>query len=103
VPKHSLFKANFTNGANVSDHEVLVGAAVAAGLDGHEAGEILASRRYAEEVREAEREWISRGIHSVPAIIIDGTWLISGGQPAGAFEEALRGIAAELGQDSAGA
>jgi predicted DsbA family dithiol-disulfide isomerase len=98
--KHSLFRANFTDGANVSDHGVLVGAAVAAGLDGDEAREVLASGRYAEAVRDAEREWISRGIRSVPAIVINGTWLISGGQPAGAFEQALRGIAAEVEQAS---
>ncbi|MXQ14154.1 DsbA family oxidoreductase [Microvirga makkahensis] len=101
--KHSLFKANFTDGANVSDHEVLVDAAVAAGLDGNEAREVLASGRYAEAVRDAEREWISRGIRSVPAIVINETWLISGGQPAGAFEQMLRGIAAEIGQASANA
>ena len=75
----------------------------AAGLDGDEAREVLASGRYAEEVRDAEQEWISRGIRSVPAIIINGKWLISGGQPAGAFEQALRGIATELWQASAGA
>jgi predicted DsbA family dithiol-disulfide isomerase len=101
--KHSPFRANFTDGANVSEHGVLVDAAVAAGLDGDEAREILASGRYAEEVREAERVWISRGIRSVPAIVINGTWLISGGQPAKTFEQALRSIAAELGQASAGA
>jgi predicted DsbA family dithiol-disulfide isomerase len=101
--KHSLFKANFTDGANVSDHGVLVDAAVAAGLDGDEAHEVLVSGRHAEDVRAAEREWISRGIRSVPAIVINGTWLISGGQPAGAFEKALRGIATEHGQASAGA
>ena len=101
--KLSLFKANFTDGANVSDHGVLVDAAVAAGLDGDEARAILAAGRSAEQVRGAEREWIARGIRSVPAIVINGTWLISGGQPAGAFEQALRGIAAELGQASAGA
>jgi len=99
--KHFLFKANFTDGANVSDHEVLVDAAIAAGLDGDEAREVLASGRYIKVVRDAERVWISRGIHSVPAIVINGRWLISGGQPASAFEQALRGIAAELGQSSA--
>lgn len=82
---------------------MLVDAAIAAGLDGHQAREILASGRYAEDVREAEREWISRGIRSVPAIVINGTWLISGAQPASAFEQALRDIAAELRQASAGA
>jgi predicted DsbA family dithiol-disulfide isomerase len=100
--KHALFKANFTDGANVSDHGVLVDVAVAAGLDGDEARKVLATGRSAEEVRDAEREWIARGIRSVPAIVINGKWLISGGQPAAAFEQALRGIAAELREASAG-
>jgi len=101
--KLALFRANFTDGANVSDHGVLVETAVASGLDADQAREVLASGRYAEEVRNAEREWTSRGIRSVPAIVINGKWLISGGQPAEAFEQALRGIAAEVGQASAGA
>jgi predicted DsbA family dithiol-disulfide isomerase len=101
--KLALFRANFTDGANVSNHGVLVEAAFTAGLDGNQAREVLASGRYAEEVRNAELEWTSRGIRSVPAIVINGKWLISGGQPAETFEQALRGIAAEVGQASAGA
>jgi predicted DsbA family dithiol-disulfide isomerase len=99
--KHALFKANFTDGANVTDHGVLVSAAVEAGLDGDDARDVLTSGRYAEEVREAEREWTSRGIRSVPSIVINRKWLISGGQPADAFEQALRSIAAEVEQVSA--
>ena len=40
--------------------------------------------------------WVSRGINAVPAVVVEGKWLISGGQPAGVFEEALRGMAGEL-------
>ena len=101
--KLALFRANFTDGANVSDHGVLVEAALTARLDGNQAREVLASGRYAEEVSNAELEWTSRGIRSVPAIVINGKWLISGGQPAETFEQALRGIAAEVGQASVGA
>ena len=36
-----------------------------------------------------------RGINGVPAVVVEGKWLISGGQPAGVFEEALRGMAGE--------
>ena len=39
--------------------------------------------------------WVSRGINGVPAVVVEGKWLISGGQPAGVFEEALRGMAGE--------
>jgi predicted DsbA family dithiol-disulfide isomerase len=94
--KLALFKANFTDCANIADPAVLIAAAEHAGLDGEEAREILASGRYADEVRDAERLWLSRGISSVPSIIINDKWLISGGQPAEVFERTLRDVAAEL-------
>ncbi len=50
---------------------------------------------YAAEVRDTEALWRSRGITAVPAVAVEGKWLISGGQPAGVFEEALRGMARE--------
>lgn len=93
--KHALFEAYFTEGKSPADHEVLVAAAEKAGLDGAAAREILASGRYAEEVRRAEQFWRSRDINAVPAVIIDGRYLISGGQPTEAFEQALRQIAAQ--------
>jgi predicted DsbA family dithiol-disulfide isomerase len=93
--KHTLFDAYFTEGESPADHDVLVAAAENAGLDGATARGILASGRFAEEVRAAEDLWRSRGINSVPAVIIDGRYLISGGQPPEAFEQALRQIAAE--------
>ena len=94
--KHALFKANFTDNENVSDPEVLVAAAAAAGLDPAEARAVLESDRYAREVREAEQLWSSRGIRSVPGAVINGKWLIAGGQPPEAFEEALREISRQL-------
>jgi predicted DsbA family dithiol-disulfide isomerase len=56
---------------------------------------VLESGRYAQEVRDAERLWQSRGIAGVPAVIVNDRYLISGGQPPEAFEQALRSIAAE--------
>jgi predicted DsbA family dithiol-disulfide isomerase len=94
--KRALFKANFTDDANVADAQVLTEIATSAGLDPVQTREVLASGRYAGEVRAAEQLWQSRGITSVPGIIINGKWLISGGQPPEYFEQALRGIASEL-------
>lgn len=93
--KHALFTAYFTEGRSPADHEVLVASAEKVGLDGAAAREVLASGRYTEEVRHAEQLWRSRGIDSVPAIVIDGRYLISGGQPPEAFEQALRQIASQ--------
>lgn len=94
--KRALFKANFSDNADVSNHEVLAAAAVDAGLDADEARRVLASDRYAQEVREAEQLWTSRGIHAVPAVVVNGKWLIPGGQPPETFEGALRRIAGEI-------
>ena len=93
--KHALFDAYFTDGENPSDHDVLVAAARKAGLDGEVAREVLTSGRYGDEVRAAERRWHEAGVSAVPAVIINDKYLISGGQPADAFERALRAIAKE--------
>jgi predicted DsbA family dithiol-disulfide isomerase len=93
--KHALFEAYFTEGKSPADHTVLVAAAEKAGLDGAVAHAVLASGRYAEDVRQAEDLWRSRGINAVPAVVINGRYLISGGQPPEAFEQALRQIAAQ--------
>ena len=93
--KIALFEAYFTEGRDPSDPDVLAAAAGKAGLDAEAAREVLASGRFADEVRQAERLWQSRGIGAVPAVVIDDKYLISGGQPPDAFEKALRSIAAE--------
>ncbi|MEO6689227.1 MAG: DsbA family oxidoreductase [Dokdonella sp.] len=91
--KHALLRAYFTDDADVSSAEVLLRAVEAAGLDATRAQQILASNEYADEVRAQERFYMDRGIHSVPAVIINDRHLISGGQPVEVFESALRRIA----------
>jgi predicted DsbA family dithiol-disulfide isomerase len=93
--KHALFEAYFTQGKSPGDHAVLLEAATKAGLDPTETQAILASDRYADDVRRAEEIWRRNGINAVPAVIINDRYLISGGQPPDAFERALRQIAAE--------
>ena len=93
--KHALFRAYFSEGRDPSNRDVLAGLAAEVGLDAKAAGAMLDSDRYAQEVRDAERLWQSRGIHAVPAIVIDDRYLIQGGQPPEAFEQALREIAAQ--------
>jgi predicted DsbA family dithiol-disulfide isomerase len=93
--KHALFAAYFTENANIADPDVLAAKAESVGLDGAEAREVLRSGRYSDEVRAAEQGWMRSGVNSVPAVIINRKYLISGGQTAAVFEESLRRIAAE--------
>jgi len=94
--KLALFESYFQRCLNPGDHGVLIDAAEKAGLDRNAAAELLESGRCAEEVRAAERFWQSKGISAVPAIVINERYLISGGQPADAFESAIRRIADEI-------
>ena len=95
--KRTLLQAYHGEGRNVSDHDTLVAIVEAAGLDAAEARQVLATGRFAAEVRERERFYQQRGIRAVPAVIFNDRHLIQGGQPADVFEQALRqlsGIAA---------
>lgn len=91
--KQILLRACFSDGEDVSAHDTLARLAGEAGLDAARAAQILADNRYADEVRAQEQFYLQQGIHSVPATIINGRHLISGGQPPAAFEQALRRIA----------
>ncbi len=92
--KKSLMNAYHGRAESPASHEVLLRLAGEAGLDVARAREILDSGAYTDEVREREQMYLQAGIHSVPAVIINDRHLISGGQPAEVFEQALRQIAA---------
>lgn len=92
--KKALLVACHSNSLAMESAEVLLGAVAQAGLDVTRARQILSSHEFGTEVRAAEAFYTRQGIHSVPAVIINDRHLISGGQPATVFEQALRQIAA---------
>lgn len=93
--KQQLLKTYHFDNLDTSDIEVLVQAAQAAGLEADEARAVVASGRFTEEVRADEDKWRQLGVSSVPSVIINDQYLVSGGQPPEAFEQALRQIASQ--------
>ncbi|MDP3833601.1 MAG: DsbA family oxidoreductase [Hydrogenophaga sp.] len=93
--KKALLAACHTRSEAMAHHDVLLACVREVGLDEARAQAILASDEFAQDVREREAFYTSHGIHSVPAVIINDRHLISGGQPAAVFEQALRQIATE--------
>jgi predicted DsbA family dithiol-disulfide isomerase len=93
--KLALLRAYHTDGKDPSDHDVLVAAAQDAGLDPVEARAVLDSARYTDDVRAQEQESQRLGIHAVPAFVFNQQYLVSGGQPVEAFEDAIRQILAK--------
>jgi predicted DsbA family dithiol-disulfide isomerase len=95
--KRALLEAYFSLGQNLADPDVLVAVAEKAGLDGDQARAVLSSDRFADDVRQDEYLWQSRGIQGVPAFIFEGKYLVSGAQPPETFEQLVRKIAEQVG------
>jgi len=90
--KQALLRAYFSDGEDVSAHDTLARLAQAVGLEGQRAREVLASDEYAADVRAQERYYTDAGVHAVPAVILNGRHLVSGGQPVEVFAAALRQV-----------
>lgn len=90
--KLALFAAFFSRREDVSSIDVLAGVAAATGLDGDAARAMLDSGERAEQVREREQFWTSRGVRGVPAMIFERQHLVSGAQG----EENYAGILRQL-------
>jgi predicted DsbA family dithiol-disulfide isomerase len=93
--KLAFFDLYFKNSGNPSHHQELLSVIDKVGLDRKKAEQILSSNEYEQDVRDLQSKYQSAGISSVPAVIINNKHLISGGQPADVFEQALRDIAQE--------
>lgn len=93
--KHALLAAYHGQGRNPGARELLLELVASVGLDPARAAAILGSEEFAPEVRAAEHQWLSAGIQSVPAVVVDRRHLISGAQTPEVFEQALRRLAAE--------
>lgn len=93
--KLALLQAYHTDEKDPSDRGVLIDVARSVGLDAEKTRDILKSGQFADEVRAEEQEYQAMGIHSVPAIIFNRRYLLSGGQPAEVFEQAIRQIISE--------
>jgi predicted DsbA family dithiol-disulfide isomerase len=75
-----LFGAYFTEGRLLSETEVLLDIAEAAGLDRGTAHEVVTSGAFGPEVRADEREAQQLEVTGVPHFLINGRWAIPGAQ-----------------------
>ncbi|WP_085707163.1 DsbA family oxidoreductase [Pseudomonas sp. B35(2017)] len=91
--KKILLRAYFRDGANPSDRPTLVQLAAEAGLDAARARKVLANDEFASEVRQLETFYRQHGINSVPALILNGTHLVSGSQSVEYYEQMLKQLA----------
>lgn len=79
--KERLLRARMTEGALISDHDLLRQAAREVGLPDDEVEQLLSSDRFADAVRADERMAQEFGISGVPMFVVDRRFGASGAQP----------------------
>ena len=84
-----LFRAEFTAGLNLADHEVLAGLADELGLSRSEAVEALATGAFEADIRADLARARELGISGVPFFVFDNKRAVSGAQPIELFRKAL--------------
>lgn len=85
----ALKRAYFTDGRLISDHGVLREIGESIGLDGDAVAEMLASDKYALDVRHDITMAQGLGISGVPFFVFDGKFAVNGAQPVDVFRQAL--------------
>jgi predicted DsbA family dithiol-disulfide isomerase len=83
-----VFRAYFSEGRHLGDHDTLSTLAADVGVVGVE--DLWRSDEYSLDVRRDELEAQELGISGVPATLLDGTFMIVGAQGADAMLDAMR-------------
>ena len=91
--KQRLMDLYFTEGADLSDSEVLVKAVADIGMDAGKAREMLASDADVERVESAANAAKEAGIDGVPTFIIGGVAAVSGAQSPEVLARAIEQVA----------
>ena len=91
--KLALFKAHFNERRRIGEREVLLDIAGEVGLDREAAAAALESEEVARKTRVEERAAMEMNITGVPAMIVEGRFMIPGAQPPEAYVNALRRVA----------
>lgn len=97
---HALFTANFVEGRNVGDRQVLADIAGASGLDGGDVRRRLDTDEDRDTVKQEITNAQRMGVNGVPFFVIEGKYAISGAQGVDVFSNALRKIAEMKSQSS---
>lgn len=92
-----LFHRYFEQGEDISDHQVLLDVAVAAGMERAVVAKLLAGDADREVLTEEEQAARRMGVGGVPCFVIDGRYVLHGAQDVATWKKVI----AELGEAQA--
>jgi predicted DsbA family dithiol-disulfide isomerase len=93
--KQRLMELYFTEGADLSDSEVLVAAARDCGMDADQVRQRLAGEEDVDSVSAEAEQARAAGIDGVPCFILGGLFAVSGAQAPEHLADAMERAAAE--------
>jgi predicted DsbA family dithiol-disulfide isomerase len=93
--KQRLMELYFTEGADLSDREVLVGAARDCGMDADHVRQRLAGEEDVDSISAEAEQARTAGIDGVPCFILGGIFAVSGAQAPEYLADAIERAAAE--------
>ena len=85
----ALFRAYFTDGADIGDRSVLAGLAEGAGLDRAVIARLLESDADEEDIRRRDRHARARGVTGVPTFVVAEHHVVPGAQPVALWSEVI--------------
>jgi predicted DsbA family dithiol-disulfide isomerase len=89
-----LFHRYFENGEDISDHEVLLDVAVAAGMERAVVAKLLAGNADRDVLGEEEEAARNMGVSGVPCFVIGGRYVLNGAQDVATWKRVI----AEIGE-----
>ena len=95
--KEELFHAYFRDQKNISSEEVLLDIASNVGISRESARSALEDKTLAQQVRDKEDHYIRMGVSSVPTLVINNQYMVSGAQDASELGNVIRGIITNTG------
>ena len=101
--KQRLMELYFTEGADLTDREVLVRAAADCGMDPAVTRDLLASDRDVERVTQEAEQAKEAGIDGVPCFILGGVMAVSGAQDPAYLADAMGRAVQEVAKRGAAA
>lgn len=91
----SLFRANFVEGQDIGEEEVLVGIAEKIEMDPDMVRRLLNTDADIEDIRARDTNAREKGISGVPAFIVDNHYVVSGAQPPELWNDVIKEIATQ--------
>ena len=91
-----LFKANFVEGQDISDHGVLADIAEGTGMDRAVIERLLASDADADDIRARDMDAREKGVNAVPTFVIANQHVVPGAQPTDLWLKVIDEITEQL-------